>query len=93
LGMRVDARSIPVEGVHRNDTLLFSESAGRFILTVDPRRRSEFESAFKGLPCTCIGTVTAEPVMRVDGLDGEALVSVAVSGLKAAWQKPFGHLI
>jgi phosphoribosylformylglycinamidine synthase len=93
LGMHVDARRIPVEGVHRNDTLMFSESAGRFIVTVDPRRRSEFESAFRGLPCTCIGTVTAEPVMRVDGLDGTGLVSAAVSDLKAAWQKPFAHLV
>jgi len=29
----------------------------------------------------------------VDGLNGEALVSAAVSDLKAAWQKPFGHLV
>jgi phosphoribosylformylglycinamidine synthase len=92
-GLQVDARRIPAEGVPRNDTLLFSESAGRFILTVDPRRRGEFESVFKGLPCACIGTVTAEPVVRVDGLNGEALAAVAVSDLKASWQKPFGHLI
>jgi phosphoribosylformylglycinamidine synthase len=93
LGMRVDAGRVPVEGVHRNDTLLFSESAGRFIVTIDPRRRSDFESAFKGLACACIGTVTAESLLRVAGLHGEALVSVAVSDLKASWQKPFGHLV
>ena len=92
-GLRVDARKVPVEGVYRNDTLLFSESAGRFILTVDPRRRGEFESAFEGLPCACVGTVTAEPTLEVDGLNGEALVSAAVSDLKASWQKPFGHLV
>ncbi|MBI5579540.1 MAG: phosphoribosylformylglycinamidine synthase [Deltaproteobacteria bacterium] len=92
-GLQVDARRIPAEGVQRNDTLLFSESAGRFILTVDPRRRGEFESLFKGLPCARIGTVTAEPVVRIDGLNGEALAAVAVSDLKASWRKPFGHLI
>jgi phosphoribosylformylglycinamidine synthase len=93
LGLQVDARKIPSEGASRNDTLLFSESAGRFIVTVDPRRRSEFESAFEGLPCACIGVVTAEPVMRLAGLNGEALVSLPVSDLKAAWKRPFGHLI
>jgi phosphoribosylformylglycinamidine synthase len=93
LGLQVDARRIPAEGANRNDTLLFSESAGRFIVTVDPRRRSEFESAFEGLPCACIGSVTAEPVLRVAGLNGEALISLAVSDLKAAWKRPFGHLI
>ena len=93
LGMRVDARQVPVEGVYRDDTLLFSESAGRFILTVDPRRRREFESAFKGLPCARIGAVTAEPVMRVDGLKGETVVSATVSDMKASWKRPFGHLV
>jgi phosphoribosylformylglycinamidine synthase len=93
LGLRADARQVPAEGVDRNDTLLFSESAGRFIVTIDPRRRSEFESVFEGLACACIGTVTAEPVVRVDGLNGEALISLNVSDLKAAWKRPFGHLI
>jgi len=93
LGMHVDLRKIPVAAANRNDTLLFSESAGRFIVTIDPRRRSEFEAAFSGVPCVCIGTVTAEPLLRVDGLKGEALMSLAVSDLKAAWKKPFGDLI
>jgi phosphoribosylformylglycinamidine synthase len=93
LGLQADIRRIPSAGENRDDTLLFSESAGRFIVTVDPRRRVEFESALEGLPCACIGSVTAEPVMRVDGLNGGALVSLAVSDLKAAWKRPFGHLI
>jgi phosphoribosylformylglycinamidine synthase len=93
LGMVVDGRRIPVAGVSRNDTLLFSESAGRFIITVDPRRSREIESVFAGLPFACIGTVTEEPLLRVDGPNGEAVVSAAVSDLKASWKKPFGHLI
>jgi len=93
LGLQVVARQIPREGANRNDILLFSESAGRFIVTVDPHRRREFETEFEGLPCACIGTVTAEPVVRVDGLNGEALASLTVADLKAAWKRPFGHLI
>jgi phosphoribosylformylglycinamidine synthase II len=93
LGLRVNAGQIPHERADRSDILLFSESAGRFVVTVDPHRRREFESEFKGLPCACIGTVTAEPVVKVDGPRGEALVSLTVSDLKAAWKRPFGHLI
>jgi phosphoribosylformylglycinamidine synthase subunit PurSL len=92
LGMHVDLRKAPVEAVGRNDTVLFSESAGRFIVTVDPRRQAEFEAAFHRLPYACIGTVTAEPVFKMKGLQGEALMSTAVSKLKAAWKLPFGHL-
>jgi phosphoribosylformylglycinamidine synthase len=93
LGLHVDLRRIPAEAVSRNDTLLFSESAGRFIVTIDPRRQAEFEAGFQSMSCACIGTVTAEPLMRVDGLQGETVISTAVSDLKAAWKMPFGNLI
>jgi phosphoribosylformylglycinamidine synthase len=93
LGMHVDLRKVPAEAVGRNDTMLFSESAGRFIVTVDPRCKGEFEAGFSALPCACIGTVTAEPLLKVGGLQGEAAASISISDLKAAWKKPFGHLI
>ena len=93
LGLQVDARRLPVEGVSRLDTLLFSESAGRFILTVDPGRSREFESLFAGLPLACIGTVTQEAALNVTGLDGRPSVHLRVDDLKASWKRPFGHLI
>jgi phosphoribosylformylglycinamidine synthase len=93
LGMHVDLRKIPAEAVTRNDTVLFSESAGRFIVTVDPRRQVEFEDGFRAAPCACIGRVTAEPSLKIDGLSGEALLDVPVSELKAAWKAPFGNLV
>jgi phosphoribosylformylglycinamidine synthase len=92
LGMQVDLRKIPAEAVTRNDTVLFSESAGRFIVTVDPRCQVEFEDVFRAAPCACIGRVTAEPALKVDGLNGEALLGISVSELKAAWKAPFGNL-
>jgi phosphoribosylformylglycinamidine synthase len=92
-GMQLDLRKTPAEAVGRNDTLLFSESAGRFIVTVAPPHQAEFEAGFRGLPCACIGTVTAEPVFRVVGLGGETLTSVAVSELRGAWKAPFGGLV
>jgi phosphoribosylformylglycinamidine synthase len=93
LGLQVDARRVPSEGVGRLDTLLFSESAGRFILTVDPGRAAELEALFAGLPLACIGSVTKEAVLSVTGLDGRPSVDLRVDELKASWKKPFGHLI
>lgn len=92
LGIRADLRRVPAAGVERSDALLFSESAGRLIVTADPACRSEFESAFRGLPCACIGELTSEPVLNLAGLDGRPALSATVSDLKAAWQKPFGSL-
>jgi phosphoribosylformylglycinamidine synthase len=51
------------------------------------------EAVFEGLPFACIGTVTAEPLLKMVGLNGEPSLSAAVSDLKAAWKKPFGHLV
>ena len=47
LGMHIDIADVPVENVDRNDTILFSESAGRFVVTVDPENRESFENILK----------------------------------------------
>ncbi|MDX1644101.1 MAG: phosphoribosylformylglycinamidine synthase subunit PurS [Thermoanaerobaculia bacterium] len=41
-----------------DDLLLFAESNGRFVVTVEPERTEAFESLFENLPCRRIGTVT-----------------------------------
>jgi phosphoribosylformylglycinamidine synthase len=89
----VDARRVPAEGVDRIDTLLFSESAGRFVLTADPARGAELEALFAGLPLACIGVVTQEAALKVAGMDGRIAVSLEVDDMRASWKKPFGHLI
>ena len=93
LGMQVDLGLVPVEQVDRNDVILFSESAGRFIVTIDPENQESFEKVFKDLDCACIGTVTASGDCLIKGLNGTILIDVAVDDLKAAWKKPFGDLI
>jgi phosphoribosylformylglycinamidine synthase len=93
LGMQVELERVPVDDLDRNDQVMFSESAGRFIVTVDPKNREAFENLFKTSACACIGTVTATPQFEIKGLDHETLVSLAVKDLKAAWKKPFGDLI
>ncbi|MFZ0243594.1 MAG: AIR synthase-related protein, partial [Desulfobacterales bacterium] len=93
LGLEADLARLPREQVTRSDTALFSESAGRFIVTLDPRRQEPFKTLFNGLPCAAIGCITAEPVLSLSGLDGRSLASVEVSKLKAAWKRPFGELV
>ncbi|MGD9238243.1 MAG: AIR synthase-related protein, partial [Desulfobacterales bacterium] len=93
LGMQVDLKRVPAAGVIRDVTLLFSESAGRFIVSVDPNQRRDFENLFEPATCACIGTVTASPQFEIRGLDRTTIISLAVSELKAAWKKPFGDLI
>ena len=93
LGLKIDLAQVPVTGIGRDDVIMFSESAGRFVVTIDPDNREAFEALFKGQACACIGTVTEMPEVEIRGIHDNALIEIAVADLKAAWQKPFGELI
>jgi phosphoribosylformylglycinamidine synthase len=93
LGMEIDLGDVPVDQIDRNDVVLFSESPGRFIVTIDPENRKEFEDIFKGLDFACMGTVAPGNHFVIKGIDGQILVDVSVQDLKAFWKKPFGELI
>ncbi len=92
LGMKIRLRDVPVENITRNDTILFSESAGRFIVTIAPENREKFEAIFAGLPCACIGVVSNDDNFIVEGLEQKIIANVPVSELKSAWKRPFGGL-
>ncbi len=93
LGCAVDLDKMPAESELRTDVKLFSESAGRFLVTVDPKLCGDFEAIFKDFPCACIGQVTDNPVLTVTSSKHGILISVPVKELKAAWKQPFGGLV
>jgi phosphoribosylformylglycinamidine synthase len=93
LGMKTALHRIPAEAIDRDDKLLFSESAGRFILSVDPAKRGRFEELFDGMPLQQIGAITDDGVMTIEGLDRQTLLCEPVADLKASWQGTFGDLI
>jgi len=86
LGLALDLAAVPADCSHRNDTLLFSESAGRFLVTVPPERRMDFEAIFRGLPFACVGKVMEEPRLTVRGVEGAVLFEEPISRLRASWQ-------
>lgn len=92
IGVDVDLSEVPSASVLRPDRLMFSESAGRFIVSVAPDKKDAFEAAFGGMPVKCIGKVTSSSgfVIRA-GKD--TLLNVEVQDLKSAWKKPYGGLI
>jgi len=94
LGLDVDLAAVPSDGVDRDDALLFSESAGRFIVSIDPANRAPFEALMADVPFGNIGQVAApgDP-LTIRGTAGTALVELAVPELKEAWMAPLGELI
>jgi phosphoribosylformylglycinamidine synthase len=87
LGLTVDLRTVPAEGIGRDDELLFSESQSRFVVTIRPNAREAFEVALSGSAFARIGQVIAEEVLRIDGLGGKRIIDEELAALKAAWQK------
>ncbi|MFP3870262.1 MAG: phosphoribosylformylglycinamidine synthase subunit PurS [Syntrophobacteria bacterium] len=93
VGLEVDLGRVPVEEVKREDILLYSESAGRFIVTVAPEDRIAFEERCKGLACACVGRVVAKEKLTVRDVTGGILFSVGIRQMRSAWKKPFGRLV
>jgi phosphoribosylformylglycinamidine synthase len=93
LGMDLDLRKVPAEGNLTDTQVLYSESAGRFAVTVDPAKKELFEGIFSGMEIGLLGAVTASTLFRVRGGHGEILMEENVAELKEAWKKPFGGLI
>ena len=93
LGMEIDLAAVPTDQADRNDTILFSETPGRFIVTVDPANRASFEEIFRELPCACIGKVSDASGLVIRGLQSRILCDIPVEELKTAWKAPFGKQV
>lgn len=85
-GLEIDLTQVPREEALRDDQLLFSESCGRFIVTVNPSERKAFESIFMGLPCALVGRVSVERRLFIRGTNGEVLLDEPITGLKRSWK-------
>lgn len=89
LGMNLDLRSMPrASEVTRNDTLLFSETASRFVVTVPPAHGELFRNKMPDGACGNIGVVRQDPSFAVTGLGGEVVLASTIYELKDAWQRP-----
>jgi phosphoribosylformylglycinamidine (FGAM) synthase-like enzyme len=93
LGMDIDLGSVPAKEKVSNTRLLYSESAGRFIVTIDPKKKVAFEDAMHGLEYACVGKVTDTGKLQVSGIDANIIIKGRIDDLKHAWKEPFGGLI
>lgn len=93
LGLDVWLNPIGCDGSLSDAELLFSESASRFVVTVDPLHAKDFEACFFGCPCYCIGKVREDGNFYIDGFKGNRIIQTEITSLKEAWQSPLGALL
>lgn len=93
LGMDVHLKDVPCPVPLPDTHRLYSESAGRFVVTIGPAQKQAFEKLFTGMPINCIGTISDSKQLRIQGGNGSWILEEDVSELKACWKRPFGGLI
>jgi phosphoribosylformylglycinamidine synthase len=87
-GMNIALKDVPYRGKKRNDYILFSETASRFVVTIHPKDQSRFEKIMAGNVLNEIGFVAGDRLFQVTGLNGKLIIKEKISKLKEAWQKP-----
>jgi phosphoribosylformylglycinamidine (FGAM) synthase-like enzyme len=93
LGMEIHLGDIPSSDQLTASQILFSESAGRFVVTIDPAKQKAFEKIFDGLKISQVGIVAESPVLRIKDGEGALIIEEEISQLKDWWNRPFGGLI
>jgi len=71
---------------------LYSESAGRFLVSVAPAQRRQFEEIFREHPLHLLGEVRPEQTFTLKR-QGRPLFSLSLEEIKKAWTRPFGNLV
>jgi phosphoribosylformylglycinamidine synthase len=95
LGMTLDLARVPVvkEDSVRNDQILFSESCGRFLVTVPKANQAAFEDILQAItpastghtPYGLVGEVTESPELVIFGKSGGELLRENIFSLKKSW--------
>ncbi len=91
-GISLDLRKLPVTETlkqkMRDDYILYSETASRFIVTVAPDKKQEFETAMKDTIYAQIGIVKGTN-LEIIGIEGTKIVDENIEELKKSWQQTF----
>jgi phosphoribosylformylglycinamidine synthase len=90
-GCLLDLDEVPRDPrIYSNETLLFSESPSRILVEVKPENESSFLRHFgksaKSAMVRRVGQTTANPILKVTGLEGSTILEESLKELKEKWQ-------
>jgi phosphoribosylformylglycinamidine synthase len=71
---------------------LYSESPGRFLISVAPENQGRVEQLFEGQPLTFLGEVRGDNSFKI-ARNRRTLIKTSLDKLQAAWQRRFGNLV
>jgi phosphoribosylformylglycinamidine synthase len=86
LGVDIDIRKISCQKALTNDKRLFSESAGRFIVSLKPENKAAFEDIMKDSDTCHIGQILHTDQFQIIGCEGTTIVNLSLQKMKNAWK-------
>ncbi len=92
LGLEIDLDKLPVATELSAMQKLFSESTGRFVVTVNPDNVKEFSKKLGAIPHACIGFVTKDGDLSVKNKNLDCL-NLTWEALNQAFNRRFGSKI
>lgn len=92
-GMAVSLAQVPGARDLTSLQALYSESCGRFIITVAPEKADAVEALFSDHELGRVGVITETPHLRITDQEDHRLIDIAQERLKAEWKRPFRELI
>ena len=89
LGAKVDIRQLACSEALTDDKRIFSESAGRFIVSLKPENKNAFEARMNGFDICEVGTVLHTDLFQIIGCQGAEIVDLSVENMRSVWKKEF----
>jgi len=87
LGATIDIRQLLCLSTLTDDKRLFSESAGRFIVSLKPEKQLSFETILKDVERCKIGHVLQTDQLQIIGKTGTPVINLSIEKMKNAWKK------
>ncbi|MCL1864631.1 MAG: AIR synthase-related protein [Spirochaetes bacterium] len=86
IGCEINLAEIKSSDILRDDILLFSESQGRFLVSINPENKDKFNSIFSTLPCSCIGSTKNGSSFEIT-LDGKKIINTDILNIEYHYKK------
>jgi phosphoribosylformylglycinamidine synthase len=87
LGCTIMLSAIKDHSIRRNDVLLYSETQGRLLVSVNPALKQEFEKCFTDIPFYHIGIVNRDNSFIIEGISGNNIIETDIHKVETEYKK------
>lgn len=88
LGVNISLNKVS-DIIPRDDFILYSESQGRILVSVNPKNKNKFEKVFENVPHSLIGKVIDNQRFTIEGSNKKNIINLKVEDLEKAYKSTF----